>query len=150
MPRANPPGDIHDLRLRASFILRIQLSESRDAGHCLCVGILPAVCATRGYLRLRSRICPLSLGKRSTFPDWVLASRTPSHYDPRIQRFSLLSPALPSLFPSRIKALARCVLAKERVQGPAEVADTSDEISIPSFDSTLRLYQCTGQRGDNE
>jgi len=27
----------------------------------------------------------LSLGKQSTFPDWVSASRTPSHYEPRIQ-----------------------------------------------------------------
>lgn len=64
----------------AGFVFRIQLSESRGGGHYLRGGILPATYAARGYLLTGVRECALSLGKRSTFPDGVLAFRTPLRY----------------------------------------------------------------------
>lgn len=72
----------------AGFVYRIQLSESRGGGHYLRGGILPATYAARGYLLTGVRECALSLGKRGTFPDGVLAFRTPLHYQAAYPAYS--------------------------------------------------------------
>lgn len=152
-PAGNYPDCIRDLRLWAGFILRIQLSESHDGGHCL-----------RGWNPTNdvrdSRLPSTGVRENARCP-WASRVHSQTGFQPpgrphitsrvsspRVPRTSVPSPPL-SL--PRIKAFALCVSAKERVQGSGRGhRHISNEIGIPSCDCIFPLCQQTEQRRDNE
>lgn len=121
----------------AGFVYRIQLSESRGGGHYLRGGILPATYAARGYLLTGVRECALSLGKRGTFPDGVLAFRTPLHYQAAYPAYSRPPHFRSLLSLSRIKALLVGCLGWGVRPRSSRGRRYIFEISISSFDNTL-------------
>lgn len=94
------------------------------------------------------RMRALSLGKRSTFPDGVLASRTPSHYRaaypqpaPVPRTSALFSLSLSFFHASKLCSRRLCLGWGARPRSDRGRRHIFDEISIPSFDNTLLLYR---------